>query len=66
MTRLINLYALDYWYESDADDPESAYTLIGDEKGDYVIAADGTLTFEEIWDLAETHNEQVKAELQNG
>ena len=47
MTRLINLYALDYWYESDAEDPEGAYTLIGDEK-------------------AETHNEQVKAELQNG
>ena len=50
MTRLINLYALDYWYESDAEDPDSAHTLIGDE----------------IWELAETHNEQVKAELQNG
>ena len=56
MTRLINLYALDYWYESDDDDPDSAYTLIGDEKGDYVIAADGTLTFEEILELEETHN----------
>ena len=65
MTRLINMYSLDYWYETD-EEPDSTYTLVSDDRGDYVIAADGTLTFEEIWDLAETHNEQVKAEFQQG
>lgn len=66
MTRLINMYALDFWYETDDDDPDSAYTLIGDEDGDYVIAADGILSYEDVWALAEAHNEQVKAEYQRG
>ncbi len=64
MTRLIDMYALDFWYESDDEDPDSTYTLIGDDTGDYVIAADGILGHDEVWSIAEAHNEQVKAEFQ--
>lgn len=62
MTRFINMYALDFWYETEDDDPDSSYTLIGDETSDYVIAAEGILTYEEVWQVAEQHNEMVKAD----